>query len=544
MTNDPDFPDSMSLRPPAKDHLIALALAAGFLALYALTVPGNHSEAEDAFNYALKVERNQSSDILTAEHVLYGPIMRKLFTAAHALGIADRAYPLMLGVSLVCGAASLAVLFLLLRRTMGLTVLAAGLTTSLTGLSYGFWRYSCETEIYIPAILVALLALWIAAPPDTAPWRVILAAGLGAWAALLHAFAAIPALAGIPVLYLVQRRVRSACLYAILAGVVALPPILFLGAGQFTDGLDAARPAAAYVQPVKEAVGALTQAIVSGNFLFCLEPFRLGIQHLYPYRTLAEEVYMGQYAGARAAILPMGTLTALLLAAGAGCLLTLRHDRRNPSRDAAAPQPGRRGLLAAAALWLTLHVALVLWYEPGNPENWILAIPAFWILAGVAFIQPLTRAAPAVAMALAVLLSLHNYFGGMRLVASRESDYNAKKAEWLLAHATRDDLVLTCESPVFVRYLRYGCPARVKYLLDANPTQVQRRLTQRKPMRGRVYATPDLFDPPAPLRMRYPRICEAVVQAMAPLAPGFREIAPTPFGGVFVWDPPPPPAAP
>ena len=94
------------------------AWAAAFLLLlgfYTLTNPRNHSEANDALGYALTVEQTPAAQLWHSQHLLYFPVAKLLFVGAQKTGLADRANPVLMGFSRVCGALTVLAVFLLLR---------------------------------------------------------------------------------------------------------------------------------------------------------------------------------------------------------------------------------------------------------------------------------------------------------------------------------------------------------------------------------------------------------------------------------------------
>ena len=125
------------------------------LALFLLTFPENHVEAEDAYDYAWTVEQG-GRGLFHSFHLLYLPLMRALWHWARLPAAGLRAYPVMATASLLCGAAAVTVLFRTVRRfrdTGTALFAAAGLAVS-----YGFWRYACEAEVYVPASLATMAA--------------------------------------------------------------------------------------------------------------------------------------------------------------------------------------------------------------------------------------------------------------------------------------------------------------------------------------------------------------------------------------------------
>ncbi|MCX6997878.1 MAG: hypothetical protein NTV49_12520 [Kiritimatiellaeota bacterium] len=519
------------------------------LGLYTLTSPRNHSEANDAYAYARSVEAPGWSGLCHGQHLLYLPVCKGLFIGARQAGLADRAFPVMIWFSRVCGA--LAVVFfalLLLRRLAdsegGLEkpgALRLAVWTGAGGLacSYGFWRYSNEAEIYIPATLFILLA-WRAAAGRPLRRNAALSGLCGALGCLLHIFAVLPTFAALPLFYLWQRRVRHAALHVALAGALCGAAYLSIYGTRAVAEVLAGSPAQSQESGlrvaglVKGAVG-LTQDVTAGNFLFARESFQRAMTRAFPCRALNRQIYTGQHADGLSRTVPFVTLALLALTGIA--LLALRWTLWR-----AAWQPRRGGdpaLAAAAGVWFGLHV-LILWsLEPGNPENWVMALPPLWLLIATTLYAPLAAAGRTLLpVALTALLLAHNYFGGLRLLAHADGDYCAAKAAWYLTHAAPGDLIITAENDEFVRYLGYYQNARIVHLIyDVAPSDQTRWLATVRQHPGRVFATPDVFQPLPSLQRRFPARAALLASVGRSLAPDFVRVATNEFGGVVLRQP-------
>ena len=514
------------------------------LGLYTLTNPVNHSEANDGYSYARSAEAPGWSGLCHGQHLLYLPVCKALLIGARQAGLADRAFPVMVWFSRVCGAlAAVAFAFLVRRRFMtapqdpenaGALRIAAWTGAGGLACSYGFWRYSNEAEIYIPATLLILLA-WLAAAGPPGRQTAALSGLCGALACLLHIFAAIPIFAALPLFYLWQRRIRDAAWHVALAGVLcgsvylsihgtrAAAEIVAGGAGQPEGGFRASGL-------VKGAIG-LTQDVTAGNFLFARERFQQAMTRAFPYRALTRQIYTGRQADRASRTVPFVTL--MLLALTGLALLAVRWTvwrRAWQPRHSLDP-----ALVAAAALWFVLHALVLLSREPGNPENWVMALPPLWLLINAMLYAPLAAAGRMLLpVVLTALLLAHNYFGGLRLLASPAGDYSAAKSAWLLQHARPGDLILTAENDEFVRYLDYYQNAlMVRWLYDVTPADQTRWLAAVRQHPGRVFATADVFQPLPSLQRRFPAQAAFSASLGRLLEPDFVRVTTNEFGGVF-----------
>ena len=523
-------------------------IAAGLLLWggYALTAPVNHSEANDAYGYAASVETASWPQLWHAQHLLYLPAAQAFFHLVHNLGLATRAFPVMVGLSRVCGVLAILVFFLLLKRRLvepenapeqkRVLYLAALAGAGGLAFSYGFWRYSNEAEIYAPAALLILLA-WLAAAGRPTLGNVLLGGALAALACLMHILNVLPALLAIPVFYLLQHRIRHACLHGLLAGTAT--GIVYLGfygsrvlAEIFSTGSDQPEGGLSLAGFVKGGIG-LTQNIVAGNFLFASEKFQHALVQLFPYRALARQIFTGQHADALSRIAPFLTL-ALLVVAGL-LLLTMRLRTR---RGANLPRRSLdSALMVAAAIWFGLYMLIVLVSEPGGPENWVMALPPLWMLLTVALYAPLAVAGRSwLPLTVAALLCGHNYLGSIRLLANPQGDYAACKSAWLLEHAKPGDLIITADSFEFARYIAYYSRAETSHLIyDVTPANRDHWLSTVHQRSGRVFATAEVFELPPSIRHRFPQRAAFLEQLGRTLAPEFVRITTNEFGGVYAF---------
>ena len=530
----------MSWLAPAAASLLLL----GF---YTLTAPVNHSEANDAYGYAKSVETATPGQLWHSQHLLYLPVARALFSWAHGMGLADRAYPVMVWFSRICGVLSVLVFFLFLKRWLATSngnpendrALRAALAgAGCLALSYGFWRYSNETEIYTPGTVLILLA-WLAAVSRPTLGNVLMGGALAALAGLMHILNVLPALLVIPVFYLLQHRVRHAFLHGLLAGTVT--GCVYLGlygprvvAEIFSNGSDQPEGGLNPASLIKGAVG-LAQNVAAGNFLFTSEKFQQAVVHLFPYRALTRQIFTGQHADALTRTLPFLTL-ALMAAVGLALVLV----RINIQRAAPSPRHNPNAALAiAAGLWFSLYLLTVVVTEPGGPENWVMALPPFWLLITVLLYVPLTLAGrPWLPLCMALLLGIHNYAGSFHLLADPRGDYTACKSAWLVQNAQPGDLILTADSFEFARYLGYHSRADVVHLIyDVTPATQERWRADLRRRPGHIFATADVFALPPSLRCRFPQRAGFLEQLGRTLAPDFTCVVTNEFGGVYEFNP-------
>lgn len=458
-----------------------------------LTVPANHSEAEDAYFYARMVESGQGAELFHRHHLLYLPLGRCFWIASRYLGLADRALPALIGMSAIAGAATVMLLWGLFP---GASWAAVGLL-----FSYGFWRYSTTAEIYVPAGALSVAAFLSAVRSrQHAAWAGI--AIVCAAAALLMHLASGPAvLIGIPVLYACRGRWRAAIAHLICVAVlvVAIYGVVLSGPGAVLYSDDTVpRTQISTVRTWLSALVAAGHTVISGNFVFAFSGLAVRVESAFPYRMLHEEVFMGQHAPVF--VRWFAPLTALgagwgVLGLWGGAVRCAFVRRFKPHRVDVA-------LFVGAVVWLATAALLALLFEPANPEMWILALPALWLCLGcfaptAAPVASRNRVSPALAL---VLLLVHNAVGGFALVWRSAGDYGVQKTEWIAKHAGLGDWILTADSHSTVTCLGYLTEALV---MDGRFASVEywRQTLERRPPQN-VWILGEFFDPPPAIRKR------------------------------------------
>lgn len=251
------------------------------------------------------------------------------------------------------------------------------------------------------------------------------------------------------------------------------------------------------LEALARAVPAFGHAVLSGNFVFANPAWADAIQRMLPGRFLAEEVFMGRHA-------PAGTVWISALTAAAVALAGLaRMADAIRTRGAAPADRDRRALARGAAAWLAAAAAAALWTEPGNPEMWLMALPAVWLWIGLTWNSgPGIRAA--LPWAFSILLAAHNWLGGMRLLRNPEGDYLARKADAVAGRTGPGGIVLTADSHGFVTYLAYRTGAEVLDAKFLSAEGFDRAVRNRPVPPERVWVYEEVLNPLPPVLCRRP----------------------------------------
>ena len=496
------------------------ALFWGSLLLFAVVLPGNHSEAEDAFEYSRLIEEGEGCRLFHPHHLLYLPAEKVVFDAATRLGYAGRSYYVARAVSLVSGALSLCFFYLIARRMYSSSGswLAFWMTLGLL-FSYGFIRYACEVEIYVPASAVMLAGVYCALRTDDSPGWGAACIVFSALAILMHVINAAPAIVSVALLYgLDKGRWKRAGVHVgatlLLVGLVYF--VVQNQVGIFHPPTEMASEGGVRLDSLPKAVVGFGQCLLSANFVFGYSALYEKVQALFPYRMFAEEVFAGSaMPGWMRVIAPITFLLGLVAVSGLVVMFVrVVFKRARVERS-----------LVWVLIWCGGAMFPTLILEPSNPELWIMLMVPLWLLGGGVIAHDrslLTRRLIPVAVC---LFGIHNLAVGMGMMKSKAGDYLQEKAKWVLAEATERDVVNTADSFVFSFYLDYWSAAEIRNLN-----------TQEWAAGQRTYVFGDLFVPPASLGVRYPEQARRVERVAAELRPLCERVHANSFGGIWMVD--------
>ena len=463
--------------------------------LYVVTAPGNHADAEDAFMYAYDVETKPYFELFNPYHALYLPLMKILFQPAQALGLVDRPFGLMQAVSILCAASTIALFDLTLRKRLGLPAGVAAVGSALLALSYGFWRYASEVEIYAPAALLSVALFYAALRPELttrdAWWLGVLAAA----AISMHALNSALACVVVPTLLIARGRWRLVPIYAFGAATILVPLYtlglvarLNLGGAEpetvfYGLGESSLAPAAW----IRGSIG-LGRAIASGMPLFAWPDFVLLLAHLVPSMMPDKELFIVNAASPSLRILGWATMAAAVAAAALNIPLFTRRRRH-----CRAPAAGEWSSL----LWLAAYAPIPVLISPTADELWILFLVPFWLLITSLVIRPIYEGgskAPIAAMV--ALFGLHNFVGGIGLVRDELSNLYKSQAHWLIKNSKAGDTILTFDRGYLTRYIRYYSSADIVELFPMHAAELGALRERLERHEGAIYTTPAVFSPP------------------------------------------------
>jgi len=453
-------------RLAAGDRRVGVAAFLVLTLFFAVTAAGNLAETDDVYTFAYRAEAFPVSDIGDPRLMLYHMAMRVLYLASQAAGVPLSALVVMRAVSAGCAALCLILVIRLLARGYGLRSVAALTGAGVLAVSYGFWRYAVEADVYVLATLL-LAGVWTlllrAAEPADGRWTsVVPAAILAGVAVLVYQPNVLPLFGAFPILLLDRRRLPRLIAYGgIAAAVVAFgylagylvsqdAPLTLRTMAKFLAqrSEEFAPPPlslSVVVPSILKSAFALGHDIVSANWLFGFAPAEEFIRQQFSRNVIQEEVFTASHAG----WLVFPPLILLPLVAVA-FMMSVRS---------ALPLPWHRlrdRRVVTVVVWLLIVGAIIGRLNPAGVEPWIMVLLPLVLLFSVLVIEPCIAAGHGKWLGILVaLVFAHNALGGMMIVRDPANEFDRVKGAWVIAEGQPADLVVVTDNAGLGESLRY-----------------------------------------------------------------------------------------
>ena len=488
------------------------------LGFYTSTLPLNQSESYDCINYSLFAENFPLGTAPDSRNILFHVVNRSLVVASQWLGLEARAMELIMGISLIAGAASIVLFARLMRKEFGVSSFSAWTGALFLGLTYGFWRYTGAVEVYVPSIFLILcsLTLMFKSLQDTKPnLRTLCAASVLAGVAVLYYQPnVLPLFVAAPILFYARSRWFGFASYSVVGGLVVFagivasfvaingsPPssndlLSFLSARnhEFRD-----RPSL-FIAMTKSIL-AFGHDLYAAHWTRTLAPVRTALDPLIPGCTYNFNVvvFAGKGIEAFTAIAAVLFVPIALLFARISWIASKKWNLARPNLPTCF-------LLG----WLVTIVSVVGTIDAGSFEAWIPMLVPFAGLLTVWFIEPCVQMERKRIIVLLLLSTLiYNFFGGALIWRNTQGDYFLHRTAWIRQELTEDDTVLFNEFDYrIVDYLNYYSEARIVHLTGSDQITISRShpkihaisvdefLTNHKKGKFRLFVLDDVLSPP------------------------------------------------
>jgi hypothetical protein len=451
---------------------------------YASTRPLSHSESYDTLNYVLFAENFPLGTAPDSRNILFHAVNRIVVVAADTIGANVGTLELLSGVSILTGAMSLILFVRLMRKHFGVSAFSAWAGTAFFGMTYGYWRYTCAVEVYIPSIFLILCSLSLIfrfLDDEERSLRSVLAAGaLSGLAVLFYQPNIIVLFIAGFVLFSSKSRLLCFVQYSVAGAVVFIAGLIW----SFTTVKEVAPSPMALFEFITERNGefrerpsmgvALVKIILSfGHDFFSahwtqtIDPIRNFLNPRIPGCVYNFQVveYAGKGIQAFTAIAAILFLPMLFLFARIHWIAACKWK---------SIRIGRPGIFLAT--WLVIMGAIVAVIDPGSFEAWIPMLVPFSGLLTVLVIEPCYQLGRhKVVLSFLVLMLAYNFFGGMMIWRNPGGDQFLNKTAWIRTELTAEDTVLLSQFDYrLVDFLQYNSSARIVHLEGADDVMIAR----------------------------------------------------------------------
>ncbi|MFH1724274.1 MAG: hypothetical protein ABII00_06590 [Elusimicrobiota bacterium] len=435
-------------------RLVPLLTGLGALALY-LALP-SHYYNFDGVACAIAVELGDLKHLVHGNHLLYGVAGHAFHQALLALGIPISALKALHLMDSLLGAAGAGLMCGLLRRQKFPDWIAA-LCAAGMAVTYGWWLWSLEAQVYILGTFFLLLSLDEALRDRPAPYRLALYHALAMLSHASHALFAPVALYALWRSHADRAGLRRALSrYLLTATIIVVAAYL--------------AAAVWWVRPADMGE---------------LRVWLLGSAALGPGRTFLwynasgpiDAVTTWCETGAR--LVAPWRLLALPLWGAALWALAFARERR---------------LVWSAWLWIPAYAPLFLTYEPYNLDYRLGDLIPLWLMAALA-VRRLTEIPYGKAISLLYVLTLGtaNLAAGILPASRAEGNRTLQKALWLAETTPQDAWIAAMAyDEVYIPYFALRHPLNLRYFQgreDALGARIRRLEGEGRP----VYVTSDIF---------------------------------------------------
>lgn len=419
----------------------------------------NHTEAEDAYSYALAAEEFEYSQLLHPHHRLYHPLSKFVYECS---GV-ERSFEVLQVLSGVFSTIAIWLFYLLLGRLGVQSLATKGAYLLILAGSYGFWRYAREVEIYPMAWATLLFAVyWLTGPIKGRRFWIGLAVLL-VFSINVHKALIVPLGVMAAVKVVASQRWRPGILCALAAG------LLFLGTEKAmlqiqTEGWaiapekienpfaaapsNVARPSKRLrISSIPKGLIGFGSSVVATFPVMSFDPLYRWLQYeLFPYRNFHEERFLVENLPIQNQVIWIIGL--ILLFVSIGLFLWSVFEKR---KESSGIEFGPKAVVNFGCL---AFMVLILIFEPGNPEMWLIGLPLIVATVVVHFPSANVRALWFIALSLIFV----NWVGGMTLMNQDSRNYDRKTGAVLLQNEFNQDDVYLIGATVevhghFARYI-------------------------------------------------------------------------------------------
>jgi hypothetical protein len=478
------------------DLLTSTVLFIGVLLFLYLTYPENRTEADDAFWYAALVRDANIHSLYNPRFLLFLPLMKIL----HGLVPSMEVYDFMCFVSMIFAAGILVLLRITLKEFTDLNRSVIMWTLLLTLVSYEFWRYAFESEVYMLAIFLVLLTFYYHLKIFTygiSPLRLIILIAVSSFTVLVYKPAFLAVFVAFPVFFLIRKYYRQAIVLYGVSGIIVLAGY-YLTYLVYTIRPDTfiAHALGGTNDPKGSAL--MAPIVVVSNFVATAWVFGVGelkstVARVFSHKVMQEELLTASQVGDWSYVLiVLAVILGILFVVS--LLFAVRHIRKNGL--------GWSAIYSVLLLMIIIYGGFLLFMDPSSNEPWLMLTIPLAILIAKCIIEPLVEQGKyIIPWAFILVFLVYNYIGGIGLLKDRNYDYNYLKSAWLNRNTESSDIIFSLGPMSFVRYLDYYAAAPA-YNFEEQYRRRDLMLDTLDTFGNAIYLSADMMNPPRAISYR------------------------------------------
>lgn len=456
--------------------------------------PGNRSEVDDGYWYAQGIRDEDFIDLFNPRFLLFLPIMKGLYCVLEFIGVSFDAYLLMCTISMIFSGLVIVLLYDTLAAYLSIGKKTSLFASLVVLISYEFWRYSYEAEVYIIStfFIILIFRLFIKTKKQKDYQHVIIIGALCAFTTLLYKPNFIPLFIAFPIIYLYFGKIKQLLLFYSVGALIIVGSFLMVysqstlevGFVEFLFGGTNTPTGKPYM-----AIFVVASNVFSVLWFFSNESLTKFIQSTFPHKVMEEEIFLSQQADLIQGLLISVTILFVMLTA----FMMVRALIRK-----LVLTPYQRKTLGSLMIWLLVYAIFLLFMDPSSNEPWLMIQIPLLVGVSVIFVKPLKSSKLWLPYSLLFLLFINNYFGGIWLLQDPVYDYNKRKAEWLQSNAGSNDIILSYGPISFIRYLRYTTSSEVISIEE----ELDGSIEALKYSNGRLFITNGINNTPSAIYYR------------------------------------------
>ena len=437
-----------------------------FLLFFILTRTANFSSAHDSIDYLNNL--NLGTNLFINAHLLYHITAYGFMKAVMALHLETHSYYAVELMDSIWASGSMMIVYLFFRNRFGFNGVSAFISTWVPALSFGFWFYATNIEVYMPPLLFLLCAMYILTKKSVNGRNFILVAVLHSLAIMYHQSNIIFLPVVLFRMWQSRDHIRIRVIFAAYAGIgILMVAGSYLGISWFALGYHSwagfhtwftgMATQSDYWNPValSTLVGAwigFSHSFIGGHFIFNLPVISGGLQKLLYYHSLDDEMFLVRHLSKGMSVLIFAVFIIFLF------IMILLVTKLLVQRKRIIA--GLQHVTGTLTVFLIVYSIFFFFWMPSNLEFWINQSVIFWVLIlGMSF---RTGAVwkfrqPYLSLILAVCLFLINFIGSLYWLENLNNDLFYRKVQYVSSHSHAGDLILLRDSWQLEDYLnRYS----------------------------------------------------------------------------------------